>query len=73
MRRTVVSVSVSPRNPDAAAVAEALAERGIPLTHCGGQLLAWAAAYLAGRALERVECAEATISDDELDVLLDAL
>lgn len=69
--RTVISVSVSPRNPDAALVAQALAERGIALTRGGSLILEWAAAYLSGRAAEPPPVAELIISDEELTALLD--
>lgn len=38
-RRTVISVSISERNPDAVIVQQALAERGIDVAHGGGQIL----------------------------------
>jgi hypothetical protein len=69
-RRTVISVSVSPRNPDAALVAEALAEQGIELTRGGGQILAWAAAFLNGASATPRRIEEPGISDEELDALL---
>jgi hypothetical protein len=70
-RRTVISLSVSPRNPDAATVAEALKERGIAITHGGGQILAWAAAYLSGRAADPPPIVDQGPSEEELDQLLD--
>jgi hypothetical protein len=47
-RRIVISLSISAINPDAVIVAEKLAEQGVALAHGGGQILAWAAAYLMG-------------------------
>lgn len=71
-RRTVVSVSVSPRNRDAAIVAEALAELGIPLTHGGGQILAWAAAHLtAPPPMPPVLSEEDDVFGVDLDACLD--
>lgn len=70
-RRTVVSVSVSPRNRDAAVVAEALAELGIPLTHGGGQILAWAAAHLTAPPPMPVEPPEDDVFGVDFDARLD--
>lgn len=70
-RRTVVSVSVSPRNKDAAIVAEALAELGIPLTHGGGQILAWAAAHLSAPPVVPVLPEEDDVFGVDLDACLD--
>lgn len=69
--RTVISLSVSPRNPDAALVAAALAERGIALTHGGGQILEWAAAYLSGATAAPLVASDPGPSDEELTALLD--
>ena len=76
MRRTVVSVSVSLRNPDAAIIAAALAARGIALTHGGGQILAWAAAYLTAPPPTPAACAPNEddlfgMSQGDLDARLD--
>ena len=72
-RRVVISVSVSPRNPDAATVTAALAKRGILLTHGGGQILAWAAAYLSGATnAPALDAGDPGLSDEELSERLDA-
>lgn len=75
-KRTVISVSVSPRNEHAVIVAEALAARGISLTCGGGQILAWAAAYLTEppptpKPQEKETQELFGMSVDELDARLD--
>lgn len=71
-RRVIVPLSLSPANPDALIVAQALAdigERGR-----SAAILRWAAAYLQGQAREVPTPAEAALgmSEEELDALLDA-
>jgi hypothetical protein len=70
-RRSIMPISLSPANPDAVAVTEAL--KAIPPGQRSAALLAWAAAYLQGRAREPPSVAAAIgISEEELDQLLDA-
>jgi hypothetical protein len=69
--RKVYSLSLSPRNPDAVAVSRALIEREIEPRQRSATILEWAAAYLAGRAMECQISTAPTMSDEELDTLLD--
>ena len=70
--RTVVSLSISERNPDATLVAERLRDLGIPLGKGGKQIMAWAALYLSGAtSAAAIEPIEQGMSDDELDARLD--
>ncbi len=70
-KRAILSLSLSPTNPDAAVVAEALTQ--VPARERSAALLRWAAAYLQGRALEQpsVVMAELGMSESDLDALLD--
>lgn len=70
-RRTVISDSFSVSNPDAVAVAEALAARGIALGSAGPQLLAWAAAYLAGATAPIADAPPADALDAAIDDALE--
>lgn len=69
-RRRILVVSLSARNPDAVAVAQALAD--VPARQRSEQLLGWAAAYLQGRVNEAAgEASPLGLSEEELDQLLD--
>lgn len=70
-RRTVISLSLSATNPDALLVAQMLADQGVGLGRSGGQILAWAAAYLSGATAVPPATAEPIISEEELDQLLE--
>jgi len=75
-RRTVISVSLSERNADAAVVMQALVERGIDLGHSGGQILRWAAAFLTrpmtpAPAPEGAAMEAFGMSSSDLNALLD--
>lgn len=71
-RRTIISLSLSARNPDALLVAEALAARGVPLGRAGAHILTWAAAYLSGATnAPALPADDLGMDDDELDALLD--
>lgn len=61
-RRTVMKLSMSPGNPDAVLVTQALQE--IPKGQQSAVLLSWAAAYLRGEA----RLAEKTPEEDPIDV-----
>lgn len=68
--RVVWPISVSPLNPDAAVVAQAL--KDVPAGRRSAALLRWAAAYLSGRVNEQPAITpEFGISEDELNALLD--
>ncbi len=70
-RRTILPISLSPANPDAAVVAEAL--KDVPSRGRSAAILSWAAAYLQGRALETPAiCAELGMTEEEFDAALDA-
>lgn len=71
-RRTILPISLSPANPDALLVVQALTEVG-PRERSAA-ILRWAAAYLSGQARDLPGPTEAAIglSEDELDALLDA-
>lgn len=77
VKRTVVSVSMSELNQNAVIVMTALRARDIKLSRCGGQLLAWAAAYLTAPPPAQTTPAPPIeqelfgMSTDELDSLLD--
>ncbi len=69
-RRAILTVSLSPANPDALVVAEAL--RRVPDGGRSAALLGWAAAYLQGRALDTPAIgAELGMSEAEFDAALD--
>lgn len=69
-RRVVLAVSLSPANPDAVAVAEAL--RGVPDGRRSAALLAWAAAYLRGEVGARADAAsDEALDEGAIDALLD--
>lgn len=68
--RTVWPISVSPLNPDAIIVAQALKEA--PKGERSALLLRWAAAYLQGRVDDQpIVIPEFGMTDDELSDLLD--
>lgn len=68
--RAIWSVSISPRNPDAVIVAQAL--QGAPARERSALLLKWAAAYLQGKANDAPAIPPAFgMSDDEISSLLD--
>lgn len=62
-RRTVMKLSMSPGNPDAVLVAQALQE--IPKGQQSAVLLSWAAAYLRGEARLAEEKPEEELIDVE--------
>jgi hypothetical protein len=72
-RRTPMTISLSPANPDAVVVIDALAH--IPPRQRSATLLHWAAEYLQGRA-NAAQAAEIEdglgLTDEEVDALLDA-
>lgn len=69
-RRAILSVSLSPANPDAVVVAAAL--RDVPDGQRSATLVQWAAAYLQGRARETSPVlTELGMTEAELDQLLD--
>lgn len=68
MRRPL-TISLSPANPDACLVAQALQD--IEPGHRSAELLRWAAGFLSGRAAEQPIVAAMGLSEDELDALLD--
>lgn len=70
MKRTIMPISLSPANPDAAVVAQAL--RAIPKGQRSAALLRWAAAFVTGTPNDQpVPIAGLDITEDELDALLD--
>jgi hypothetical protein len=70
MKRTRVTISLSPKNEDAATVLRALEKA--PYWKRSAELLRWAAAYLNGKALEQTSIVTGIdMTDDELDALLD--
>lgn len=70
VERVVISVSLSPANPDAAQVLKALAEEDIPNRQRSATLVSWLAAYLSGQARTRMLAGDG-MSDEELDDCLD--
>lgn len=70
-RRTVMKLSMSPSNPDAVLVIEALQE--IPKGQQSTVLLRWAAAYLRGEARLAEETPEELIDVQALEELFAAL
>lgn len=70
MARDIWPISVSPSNPDAQVVAQAL--KDAPKGERSSLLLRWAAAYLQGKAKEQPAIVpELGISDEDLDDRLD--
>lgn len=70
MRRVKMTISLSPRNADAVAVASAL--KDIPDRQRSAELLRWAAAYLAGdQRWPNAVVSGIGLTDDEIDSLLD--
>jgi hypothetical protein len=70
MKRTVMPISLSPANPDAVVVAQAL--RAIPSGQRSATLLRWAAAFVQGEHNEQPALIDGLdITEDELDALLD--
>ena len=68
--RKIWPISISPRNPDAVVVAQAL--QSTPRGDRSALLLKWAAAYLQGKANDRpAAISELGMTDDELSELLD--
>lgn len=68
--RAIWSVSVSPRNPDARVVAQALA--GVAPRERSALLLRWAAAYLQGKANDEIAIVpEFGMSEEDISSLLD--
>ncbi len=71
-RRTIVSLSLSPANPDAMLVAQALKDQAVPQGQRSAKILEWAAAYLSGKANETPAIIpEIGLSEEEIDGLLD--
>lgn len=70
IERLVISLSLSPANPDAARVLAALRTEDIPERRRSAVLLAWLAAYLDGQARSRT-AGDAGLSEAELDALLE--
>jgi hypothetical protein len=68
-RRVVKTISLSPANPDAAVVLAALA--AIPEGEHSKMLLAWAAAYLEGRARAAAADADPALDEAAIDAALD--
>lgn len=69
-QRAIVTLSLSPANPDAVVIATALKSLG--KGERSAAILRWAAAYLQGRALEApAVIPELGMSEEELDQLLD--
>ena len=70
MKRRVMSISLSPANPDAQLVLQALKE--VSANQRSAELLRWAAAYLSGQTNDQpAPIPELGMSEDELDALLD--
>lgn len=70
MARDIWPISISPSNPDAQVVAQAL--KDAPRGERSGLLLRWAAAYLQGKAKEQPAIVpELGMSDEEFSELLD--
>jgi len=68
--RQIWSISISPRNPDAMLVAQAL--KDAPKSERSALLLKWAAAYLQGKASDQPTILPAFgMSDDDISSLLD--
>jgi hypothetical protein len=68
--RAIWPISISPTNPDAQVVAQAL--KDAPKGERSALILRWAAAYLQGRAKEQpIAMNELGMSDAELSELLD--
>lgn len=71
-QRTVLSLSLSPANPDAVTVATALKERNIEKGKRTAAILTWAAAYLQGKGAEEpIAVNPLGLSEEEIDALLD--
>jgi len=68
MKRGKLTISLSPRNPDAITVGEALKE--IPARQRSAELLRWAAAYLAGeqRALTQPDVSTGFSEEEIADI-----
>jgi hypothetical protein len=64
-----VTISLSPRNPDAVAVMGAI--RDIPARQRSAELLKWAAAYLAGEQREALAGNTPDFDEDAVDAALD--
>lgn len=69
MRRDRVTISLSPKNPDAVAVMDAI--RDIPTRQRSAEMLRWAAAYLSGKQRELLAEHIPGLDDDEIDAALD--
>ncbi len=70
IEREVVSLSLSPKNPDAQIVLDALRAADVPKRQQSALLLRWLAGYLRG---ERGAMAQADDDDDGLGDLLSKL
>ncbi len=71
-QRKVVSLSLSPANPNAEIVLHGLKEHQVPQGQRSAKILEWAAAYLSGRANEQPTMLPGFgMSEAELDALLD--
>lgn len=70
MKRTVMPLSLSPANPDALIVAQAL--KNVPAGQRSAALLHWAAAFVTGQTNEQPVVIDGLdITEEELDDLLD--
>lgn len=70
MKRTVMPLSLSPANPDAVVVLQAL--RDVPVGQRSQMLLRWAAAFVSGQTNDTPTVIEGLdMTEDEFDQLLD--
>jgi len=70
IERQVISLSLSPTNPNAQRVLAALEQEQIPSRERSATLLAWLVAYLDGNG--RMQAGQSNeMSDEELDAILE--
>jgi hypothetical protein len=70
MKRTVMPLSLSPANPDAVVVVQAL--KSVPSGRRSAALLRWAAAFVTGQTNDQPMLIDGlNMTEDELDELLD--
>ena len=69
MRRQPLTISLSPANPDAVLVLQAL--QVVERRQRSAELLRWAAGFLSGRAVEVPIITDMGLSEEEFDALLD--